>query len=447
MFVIRRVWIPLGSMQFTVELTGFKYRHDLVRDVLFDIFRCAGISAKKETPVNFLTDPLEGRSTLRPADILVFGWVGGKHACVDLTGVSPLVGLGGSAFTVGQAASGKVTKHEKACLDNQHVFIPFAFDTFVFLTPEAVELLSRVQRAMHSNVMTPRSMDVVFKRLSFAIQKGVRRSLLPVYQLSRCKLVEKDPDGAIVMFWKAINAGDRVDSALKDMAVVMKQQDRAEEAIELIRSFRDRCSKQAQESLDNVLIDLYKKCGKIEEQIELLKQKLRMIYQGETFNGKPTKTARSHGRKFQVTIKQETSRILGNLGWAYLQLKNFAAAEAVYRKAQEIDPDANKACNMCLCLVKQGRYEEANAILKDVLEGRILGSNDPKLLNRTKELVQELEPWRLAQVQPEPTHGLVTLEDAFIEGLDQLINQWTPLRSRRLPVFEEISTYRDQLAC
>ncbi|KAJ0910633.1 putative exostosin [Helianthus annuus] len=72
------------------ELPGFKYQHDLVRDVLFDIFRCAGISAKKEAPANFLTDPLEGRSTLRPADILVFGWVGGKHACVDLTGVSPL---------------------------------------------------------------------------------------------------------------------------------------------------------------------------------------------------------------------------------------------------------------------------------------------------------------------------------------------------------------------
>lgn len=60
------------------------------------------------------------------------------------------------------------------------------------------------------------------------------------------------------MFWKAINAGDRVDSAVKDLAVVMKQQDRAEEAIEVIRCFRDRCSTQAQESLDNVLIDLYK---------------------------------------------------------------------------------------------------------------------------------------------------------------------------------------------
>ncbi|GJR40522.1 putative reverse transcriptase domain-containing protein [Tanacetum coccineum] len=128
-----------------------------------------GISAKKETPVNFLTDPSDGRSTLRPANVLVFGWVGGKHACVDLTGVSPLVGLSSKSFTTGQAAlkaaSCKVTKHEKACIENQHVFIPFAFDTFCFLAPEAVELLSRVQRVMHNNVMTPRYTDVVFKRI------------------------------------------------------------------------------------------------------------------------------------------------------------------------------------------------------------------------------------------------------------------------------------------
>ncbi|KAJ0534391.1 putative exostosin [Helianthus annuus] len=85
------------------ELPGFKYRHDWVRNVLGDILRRAGISAKKEAPVNFLTDTMEGRSTLRPADLLVFGWAGGKHACVDLTGVSPLAGLRKSGFVAGQA--------------------------------------------------------------------------------------------------------------------------------------------------------------------------------------------------------------------------------------------------------------------------------------------------------------------------------------------------------
>ncbi|GJV57040.1 hypothetical protein Tco_1458045 [Tanacetum coccineum] len=180
------------------ELLGFKYRHNMVRDVLFDICRRDGISAKKEAPVNFLTDLSDGRSTLRPADVLVFGWVGGKHACVDLTGVSPLVGLSSRGFTAGQAAlkaaSGKVTKHEKACIENQHVFIPVAFDTFGFLAPEAVEPLSRVQRVMHSNgelkadavtllkriwkfSMTmnieARAAVHIFNRISFTIAKGV----------------------------------------------------------------------------------------------------------------------------------------------------------------------------------------------------------------------------------------------------------------------------------
>ncbi|PNY14294.1 auxilin-like protein, partial [Trifolium pratense] len=129
------------------ELPGFKYRHDFVMDVLCDIFKRAGVSVKKEVPVNFLTDPQEGRSTLRPADVLVYGGIGRKHACVDLTRVSPLVGLRTGDFIVGQealkAASSKVVKHEKACSDNQHVFIPFAFDTFGFLAPDVVDLLKR----------------------------------------------------------------------------------------------------------------------------------------------------------------------------------------------------------------------------------------------------------------------------------------------------------------
>ncbi|CAN0875546.1 Protein SULFUR DEFICIENCY-INDUCED 2 [Linum grandiflorum] len=236
------------------------------------------------------------------------------------------------------------------------------------------------------------------------------------------------------------------------MALVMKQQDRSEEAIEAIRRFRHLCSKQAQESLDNVLIDLYKKCGKMEEQIELLKQKLWMIYQGDAFNGKPTKTARSHGRKFQVTVQQETCRILGNLGWAYMQLGNYSAAETVYLKAQLIDPDANKACNLSLCLLKQMRYHEARSVLDDVVRGKILGYEDPKSRTRIKELLQQVEMCQSSHAQSQSqsqssSSVALSLEDAFAEGLDQLMGQLTPYRSRRLPIFEEISPVRDQLAC
>ncbi|GJR92752.1 RNA-directed DNA polymerase, eukaryota, reverse transcriptase zinc-binding domain protein [Tanacetum coccineum] len=139
------------------ELRGFKYRHDMVRGVLFDVCSRAGISTKKEAPVNFLTDLLDGRFTLRPADVFDFLIV--RHAAL-------------------KAASCKVTKYEKAFIKNQHVFIPFVFDTFGFLAPEAVELLNRVQRVMHSNIMTPRFTNIVFKRISFAIQKGFMAQLV-----------------------------------------------------------------------------------------------------------------------------------------------------------------------------------------------------------------------------------------------------------------------------
>jgi len=72
----------------------------------------------------------------------------------------------------------KVAKHKKTCSDNQHAFIPFAFDTFGFLAPEVVGLLHRVQKVMHSNVMSPRSMNVVFTKIGFVIQKGLTAQLV-----------------------------------------------------------------------------------------------------------------------------------------------------------------------------------------------------------------------------------------------------------------------------
>uniref|UniRef100_A0A0E0D3N2 Uncharacterized protein n=1 Tax=Oryza meridionalis TaxID=40149 RepID=A0A0E0D3N2_9ORYZ len=58
-------------------------------------------------------------------------------------------------------------------------------------------------------------------------------------------VIEKDPNKAVPLFWAAINSGDRIENALKDMATVLKQANRAVEAIEAIRSFRDRCPNEA----------------------------------------------------------------------------------------------------------------------------------------------------------------------------------------------------------
>lgn len=130
-----------------------------------------------------------------------------------------------------------------------------------------------------------------------------------------------------------------------------------------------------------------------------------------------------------------------------MQKSNFMAAEVVYRKAQMIDGDANKALNLCQCLIKQGRYEEASLVLKDVLYYKLPGSDDPKSRNRAKELLSELETKRLVSPFSQNVLPDLGFEDDFVETLERVMNEWAPTRSRRLPIFEEISQYRDQLAC
>ncbi|XP_058100142.1 uncharacterized protein LOC131244679 [Magnolia sinica] len=188
----------------------------------------------------------------------------------------------------------------------------------------------------------------------------------PYVRAKHVQLVDKDPNKAISLFWAAINIGDRVNSALKDMAIVMKQVDRAEEAIEAVKSFRHLCSTDAQESLDNVLLDLYKRCNRVDEQIVLLEHKLKLIEDGLAFGGKKTKIARSQGKKFHVSIDQERARLLGNLAWAYIQQEKYHTAEALYRKALCIEPDKNKQCNLAICLMQTGRISEARSLLERI---------------------------------------------------------------------------------
>ncbi|KAI3960590.1 hypothetical protein MKX01_003764 [Papaver californicum] len=193
-------------------------------------------------------------------------------------------------------------------------------------------------------------------------------------------LVDKDPERAIPLFWAAINARDRVDSALKDMAIVMKQQNRAEEAIEAIKSLRSRCSDQAQESLDNILLDLYKMI-----KLEFLKHKLLLIQQGMAFNGKRTKTARSQGKKFQLSIEQEATRLLNN----------YIEAEDAYRRALLIASDNNKMCNLGICLMKQGRVSEAKETLRRVSPATVDGprgiDSHLKAFERAQQMLKDIE--------------------------------------------------------
>jgi hypothetical protein len=69
---------------------------------------------------------------------------------------------------------------------------------FYFLVPEAINLLKWVRRVMHSNVMSHRSINVVFQKLYFAIKK--RCGLLSICILFRCNyLIYNEIESLIVL--------------------------------------------------------------------------------------------------------------------------------------------------------------------------------------------------------------------------------------------------------
>lgn len=108
------------------------------------------------------------------------------------------------------------------------------------------------------------------------------------------------------------------------------------------------------------------------------------------------------------------------MGWAYIQKTNYMAAEMVYKKAQAIDPDTNKACNLALCLIKQARFDDACSVLEDVLQGRLPGSDDPRSRTRAEELLSEMgSPWRPPSL---PDGPVLDMDADLVVGLERLMS-------------------------
>ncbi|KAK8937454.1 hypothetical protein KSP39_PZI012259 [Platanthera zijinensis] len=133
-----------------------------------------------------------------------------------------------------------------------------------------------------------------------------------------------------------------------------------------------------------------------------------------------------------------------------MQQGKYKASEAVYLKAQMIDADANRAYNLSLCLLRQGRLEDARRVLADVLTGRLQVQPDAKSLRRAAELLREIEspPPPPPQCWGESTAARKSAEEEVIERISVLLNEWAPLESifDHCAAFEEISQRTDEIA-
>nr|GEW96172.1 putative reverse transcriptase domain-containing protein [Tanacetum cinerariifolium] len=115
---------------------------DLVFKLAVPMFSEGGIMVRKKAPMGFLSD--DGKD-LRPADLLLFNWLQGKDAYLDVTCISPFVDIGATSWAHGVALNNDVEKKKRKyasiCEENGYKFIPFSFFTFGEFDTEALDTL------------------------------------------------------------------------------------------------------------------------------------------------------------------------------------------------------------------------------------------------------------------------------------------------------------------
>ena len=200
-----------------------------------------------------------------------------------------------------------------------------------------------VKKVLEVNPNYPSAQEAYDKWREYARVSGVPKGSNPYARAKRAQLVEKDLERAAQLLREAIKQGDNVESAVKDLAQLLVQLGRSDEAIQVLENNRSRIFNQ--QSVDNLLINFYQNAGQHDKAISLLQKKLK-----------------------QATTESKKEQILFQIAIGYLRKEDYVLAEQTFRKVLKSQPDNKTAQrNIALCLFKEGRYDEAQKILNSIL--------------------------------------------------------------------------------
>lgn len=208
---------------------------------------------------------------------------------------------------------------------------------------EYPKAIAQIKRVLDLNPENNSAREYYEKWREYARLSGVPRGSNPYARAKRVQLIEKDLERAIKLLRDAINQKDNVESAVKDLAALLAQLGRVEEAIKVLEQNRTKI--RDQQSVDNMLIGFYQVAGQHDKSIALLESKLR-----------------------QTTTEGKKAAILWQIGNSYLRKEDYVNAEKKFREALVLQPD-NRTLqrNIAICLFKQARYDEAQRILDSIL--------------------------------------------------------------------------------
>jgi tetratricopeptide (TPR) repeat protein len=166
----------------------------------------------------------------------------------------------------------------------------------------------------------------------------------PYAKAVRAQIAMNDFQKAELLFLEAIQEKDNFDNAIIDLATIYTEEKRFEDAIQLLKNNLRKVKNLR--SVENLLITIYKRTEQYESLISLLEHQ---------------------SQKVQNNI--EKGQILLQIGNAFLHLNKFEESEKAFQRALETLPDNLSARrNIAICLFKQNKLNDAEAILNKILE-------------------------------------------------------------------------------
>jgi len=203
--------------------------------------------------------------------------------------------------------------------------------------------IAQIRRVLSVDPEYPNASNLYEKWREYARLSGVPKGSNPFARAKRAQLIEKDYERAANLFREAIAKGDNVESAIKDLAGLLVQLGRPQEAIEIVEKNRENVRNQ--QSLDNILISIYQNAGQFERAISLLQKKLS-----------------------QALNLEKKAQILWQLANCYLNKEDYQHALQTFKEVLKNRPasiPANR--NIALCLLKQKCYDESEKILNQII--------------------------------------------------------------------------------
>ena len=203
--------------------------------------------------------------------------------------------------------------------------------------------ISHIRRVLLINKNYPNARENHDKWREYARVIGVPKGSSYFARAKRAQLVEKDLDKAEEFFRRAILRNDKLESAVNDLASLLSQRERFEDAVKIIEQNRSRISNK--QSLENLLTNIYKKAGMHDKAIALLQKQLR-----------------------QAPTQEKKDMIQWQIAISYLAQNKYEEAEILFREILKHQPDRISAKrNLALCLSRQERYDEAEELLNQIL--------------------------------------------------------------------------------